>query len=297
LFAWRQERAMTSWLNWFVARSSATKAPARRPRAVVRRAWSNRLPAYSQRAAHRLRDKPTLQARALVRSFGEGETKTRVLHGVSIELYRGELSLLMGPSGSGKSTLMSIISGLMPPDSGQVLCLNEDFWRLSSQAQDQFRLRHFGHIFQGYNLFPALTARQQLEMVLRWGEGVSSREARQRAEAMLTQLGLGKKTGLRPGQMSGGEKQRVAIGRALIKQPDFCFADEPSAALDWEHGRHVIELLRRDAHERAATVVVVTHDPRLIPYADRVFYLADGHLVEEDPHHTEDHAAAARRAS
>jgi putative ABC transport system ATP-binding protein len=244
------------------------------------------LPAYSQRAARRQHQKPTLQARGIERSFVEGQTKTRVLHGVSLELYRGELSLLMGPSGSGKSTLMSILSGLAPPDSGQVLCLNEDFWQLTSRAQDQFRLRHFGHIFQGYNLFSALTARQQLEIMLRWGEGVSAGEARRRAEAMLSQLGLGEKTGLRPGQLSGGEKQRVAVGRALIKQPDFCFADEPSASLDWEQAKLVIELLRRQAHERAATVVVVTHDPRLLSYADRVFYLADGRLVEEDPHHS-----------
>lgn len=286
---------MPGWLSWFGPKSSATRGAARRPRAVIRRAWANRLPAFAERAARRVRERPTLAARNLVRSYGEGQTKTTVLHGVSLELYRGELSLLMGPSGSGKSTLMSIVSGLMPPDSGQVLCLGQDFWAMSGQDQDRFRLRHFGHIFQGYNLFPALTARQQLEMVLRWGEGVAAREARQRAEAMLGQLGLGKKVHLRPGQMSGGEKQRVAIGRALIKQPDFCFADEPSAALDWEHGQQVIELLRRDAHERAATVVVVTHDPRLVPYADRVFYLADGRLVEEDPHVTAG-AEAARRA-
>lgn len=223
---------------------------------------------------------PSLKAWGLCRTFGAGEMKTVALKDVSIELYPGQVSLLMGPSGSGKSTLLAVLSGLMKPDDGQVLALDENIWRMTELQREDFRLRHCGFIFQGYNLFPALTARQQLEMVLRWGKGTPPAEARDRADQMLSLLGLGKKADLRPGQLSGGEKQRVAIGRALIKEPSFCFADEPTAALDWKHGEQVIELLRAAAHEQGATVLVVAHDARMIPHVDRVFHLEDGILVE-----------------
>src|SRR5207248_2049290 len=137
-----------------------------------------------------------------------------------------------------------------------------------------------GFVFQGYNLFPALTALQQLEMMLRWGQGISGREARQKSHKMLDLLGLAKKAHLRPGQLSGGEKQRVAIGRALIKEPSFCFADEPTSALDWKHGEQVIELLRAAAHDYGATILVVSHDARIVPHVDCVYHLDDGALVE-----------------
>src|SRR6516164_520253 len=226
---------------------------------------------------------PALEGVHLSRSFGEGETKTTVLHDVSIELFSGQISLLMGPSGSGKSTLLAVLSGLLRPDSGQVLALGQDLWALSDRERERFRLRHCGFIFQGYNLFGALTARQQLEMVVRWGEGAPARVARRRADEMLALLGLAKKAELRPAELSGGEKQRVAIGRALIKEPNFCFADEPTSALDWTHGEQVIELLRTAAHERGATILVVAHDARIIPYVDRVFDLEDGRLLEPAP--------------
>jgi putative ABC transport system ATP-binding protein len=224
--------------------------------------------------------RPTLRGRHLTRTFGSGATATTALQDVSLHLGEGEFVLLMGPSGSGKSTLLAVLSGLLRPDAGQVLALGQDLWQLAEPERETFRLRHCGFIFQGYNLFPALTARQQLEMVLRWGGGVAAREARQRAGEMLALLGLSKKAGLRPGQLSGGEKQRVAIGRALIKDPAFCFADEPTSALDWAYGEQVIELLCQAARERGTTVLVVAHDPRLVPYADRVVHLADGCLVE-----------------
>src|SRR5688572_32149301 len=115
-------------------------------------------------------------------------------------------------------------------------------------------------------------------MVLRWGEGASHAEARKRTDEILSLLGLARKSHLRPGEMSGGEKQRVAIGRALAKNPMFCFADEPTSALDWTNGEQVIELLRAAAHERGSTILVVAHDARIIPYADRVFYMEDGCL-------------------
>jgi len=234
---------------------------------------------------------PVLQGRRLSRSFGTGDVQTQALREVSLDLRGGQFCLLMGPSGSGKSTLLSVLSGLLRPDDGQVLVLGEDLWDRSDHERERFRLRHFGFIFQGYNLFPALTARQQIELVLRWGEGVPGREARRRADEMLALLGLARKARLRPAQLSGGEKQRVAIGRALIKRPAYCFADEPTSALDWAHGEQVVELLRAAAHEREATILVVSHDARIVPYADRVFHLEDGCLDEPAP------ACALRRVS
>lgn len=225
---------------------------------------------------------PALQGVHLSRSFGQGEMKTTVLHDVSLQLFAGQITLLMGPSGSGKSTLLAILSGLLRPDSGRVMALGHDLWAMSDQERERFRLRHCGFIFQGYNLFNALTARQQLEMVLRWGEGASARDARRRSEEMLTLLGLSKKEHLRPTELSGGEKQRVAIGRALIKEPNFCFADEPTSALDWKVGQQVIELLRSAAHDRGATVLLVAHDARIIEHVDRVIHMEDGSLWQQE---------------
>ena len=225
---------------------------------------------------------PTLRGRRLVRTFGSGETLITAVDQVSLDLYPGQIVLLMGPSGSGKSTLLAILSGLMHPTNGQVQALGEDLWQMSDRQRERFRLRHFGFIFQGYNLFPALTARQQLELVLHWGEGATTREARRRADEMLDLLGLAKRAHLHPAELSGGEKQRVAIGRALVKDPRFCFADEPTSALDWTHGEQVIELLRIAAHERGATILVVAHDSRIVPYVDRVYCLDDGRLTESE---------------
>jgi putative ABC transport system ATP-binding protein len=205
---------------------------------------------------------------------------TTALRDVSLDLYPGQLALLMGPSGSGKSTLLAVLSGLLRPNSGLVLANGQDIWQISEREREQFRLRYCGFIFQGYNLFPALTAREQIEMVLRWGKSLGAREARRKTEDMLVLLGLCKKANLRPGQLSGGEKQRVSIGRALVKEPAFCFADEPTSALDWKQGEQVIELLRVAAHDGGATILVVSHDARIIPHVDRVFHLEDGVLAE-----------------
>ena len=161
-----------------------------------------------------------------------------------------------------------------------MLIQDKDLWGAHRKEREAFRLEHFGFIFQGYNLFASLTARQQLEMVLQWGLNMGARESKEKSDEMLAMLGLSKKAHLRPLQLSGGEKQRVAIGRALIKQPGFVFADEPTSALDWKHGQHVIELLRAAAHDQGSTILVVAHDSRIIPYCDRVLHLDDGILFE-----------------
>jgi putative ABC transport system ATP-binding protein len=225
-----------------------------------------------------------LVAEQLSRSFGQGPTRTTVLREVSLELRRGEFVLLMGPSGSGKSTLLALLSGLARPDTGRVLALGQDLWALTEKQRERFRLRHCGFIFQGYNLFPSLSAREQLEMVLRWGEAATPAEASRRVDEMLEELGLAEKGDLRPAQLSGGEKQRVAVARALVKNPELCFADEPTSALDWTSGKHVVQMLQTTTHRHNTLMFVVAHDTRLIPYADRVFHLDDGQLIEASPH-------------
>lgn len=231
-------------------------------------------------------ERSMLRGLNLTRTYGEGEVRTTALRDVTLELQRGQLALLMGPSGSGKSTLLAVLSGLLEPSSGQVISEDNgrmlDIWKLSAKQREDFRLRQVGFIFQGYNLFPALNSRQQLEIVLRWGGVCTAREARKRSDDMLGLLGLSKKATKKPAQLSGGEKQRVAIGRALIKNPKYVFADEPTSALDWENGERVIEMLRAAAHERDATILVVSHDHRIEPYVDAHFYMEDGMMRSHD---------------
>lgn len=227
---------------------------------------------------------PSLKGVHLTRTYGDGTTRRAALQEVTLDLYPGKLALLMGPSGSGKSTLLAILSGLLEPDTGQVLASDQgllrDVWTMTAKERETYRLRNTGFVFQGYNLFPALTARQQLEIVLKWGEGTASGIARDRADEMLDRLGLSKNKNKKPAQLSGGEKQRVAIGRALVKNPMFVFADEPTSALDWENGQKVIELLRDAAHDRQASILVVSHDHRIIPFVDVYFHMEDGHLEQ-----------------
>ena len=227
---------------------------------------------------------PALRGVHITKTFGDGAKRRVALADVSIDLQQGQLSLLMGPSGSGKSTLLAIASGLLEPDSGQVLAEDRgelrDVWAMTAKQREDFRLRTTGFVFQGYNLFPALTARQQLEIVLKWGGYAGTWEAKRQADAMLERLGLAPNRHKKPAYLSGGEKQRVAIGRALVKNPSFMFADEPTSALDWENGQKVMELLRDAAHERGASILVVSHDHRLLPYVDVYYHLEDGHLEQ-----------------
>jgi putative ABC transport system ATP-binding protein len=241
-------------------------------------------------------DAPTLTGRHLVRTFGDGDSQTTAVNDVTLDLFRGQFALLMGPSGSGKSTLLALLSGLLHPTDGQVFAREDgrtiDLWAMTDKEREHFRLTNCGYIFQGYNLFPALTARQQLEIVLRWGMKVGGREARRQSDEMLSILGLGKKGHLLPTHLSGGEKQRVAIGRALVKNPMLVFADEPTSALDWSHGEQVVDLLRTAAHERGATMLVVSHDSRIVPFVDAVFHLEDGRLSENAAAETDPLSAA-----
>jgi putative ABC transport system ATP-binding protein len=230
--------------------------------------------------AHRLGEK-AIEAKGLVKRFKTGRTYVEVLKSVDFDACHGDVTMVMGPSGSGKSTLIAALSGLLKPDEGTVRALEaDDLWRLSNGRIDRFRLDHCGFIFQGFNLFPALTARQQVMTALHY-QGASKAEAHARAQAALEEVGLGGKVNQRPSEMSGGEKQRVAIARALAKNPNLIFADEPTSALDGENGQVVIRLLRQAATERGAAVICVTHDPRLEAYADRVIHIEDGRILDD----------------
>ena len=221
-----------------------------------------------------------IKAHGLYKRFKTGRTHIEVLKRVEFDALHGDVTMVMGPSGSGKSTLVAALSGLLKPDEGQVTALGQDLWGLKQGKIDRFRLDHCGFIFQGFNLFSALTAIQQVEIVLKY-QGVPRAEARRRAADALTEVGLEMRMNSRPGEMSGGEKQRVAIARALAKQPKLLFADEPTSALDGENGQVVIRLLQRAAKSHGAAVVCVTHDPRLEAYADRIIHLEDGRVLDD----------------
>ena len=223
-----------------------------------------------------------IEAKGLVKRFKTGRTHIEVLKNMDFDATHGDVTMVMGPSGSGKSTLIAALSGLLKPDAGNVATLGcENLWKLSSGRIDRFRLDHCGFIFQGFNLFPALTALDQVKVVLKY-LGVPPEERHARAKAALEEVGLGPRMNQRPSELSGGEKQRVAIARALAKNPQLLFADEPTSALDGENGQVVIRLLRRAATEHGAAVICVTHDPRLEAWADRVIHMEDGRILSDE---------------
>ncbi len=222
-----------------------------------------------------------LSAKGLVKRFKTGRNQVAVLKGVDFHAEHGAVTMVMGPSGSGKSTLIAALSGLLRPDEGTVNALGQDLWSRGASRIDRFRLDHCGFIFQGFNLFPALTALQQVTIVLKY-QGFSKREARRIAVESLDEVGLKPRMNQRPSELSGGEKQRIAIARAVAKRPSLLFADEPTSSLDGENGQIVIRLLRRAAVEHNAAVICVTHDPRLEGFADRIIHLEDGRIQEPD---------------
>ena len=219
-----------------------------------------------------------IKARGIAQSYGHGAECIQALKPLDFDLERGEFLVVAGPSGSGKSTLLAIVSGLLTPTEGRVAVLGQDLRAMSRDAFDRFRLEHFGFVFQGFHLLPALTALEQVAIVLE-RQGLRREVAAKRAQATLERVGLGARLGNRPSELSGGEKQRVAIARALAKQPQLIFADEPTSALDSGNGRQVTRLLREVAVDAGATVVCVTHDPRLIEHATRVVRMEDGALL------------------
>ena len=221
-----------------------------------------------------------LVADSLSKSFTTGAVRTEVLRDLSIEIAAGELTLVSGPSGCGKSTLLAILSGLLRPDAGRAFALGQELARFRPAELERFRLHHTGFVFQGFNLFPALTALEQVMLPLGY-LGLDDAAARRRAADALAEVGLGSRMRLKPAALSGGEKQRVAIARALAKEPQLLFADEPTSALDAANGQIVIDTLHRIARTHGATVLCVSHDPRLVGHADRVLAMEDGRILSD----------------
>jgi putative ABC transport system ATP-binding protein len=209
--------------------------------------------------------------------YQTGGESFQALKGVDLNVQRGNIQLLMGPSGSGKTTLLSILAGILTPTSGSVQLLGQEITGMSRKQLARFRLENIGFIFQDFNLFPALTALENIELALKV-KGTRGKAIRHEAEVLLEQVGLLNKAKQLPQNLSGGQKQRVAIARALAGNPQLIMADEPTAALDSHNGHAVIELLRQLAKEGGRTVLMVTHDPRIVDVADRVAYLEDGDL-------------------
>ncbi len=222
-----------------------------------------------------------IAARGVEMVYQSGTERYQALNKVDLDVKFGDIQLLMGPSGSGKTTFLSILASILTPTAGSVRLLGQEITKLSSAKLAQFRLENIGFIFQGFNLFPALTALENIEVALNL-KGIRGNEARKQAQDLLDQVGLKDKAKRHPQDLSGGQKQRVAIARALAGNPQLIMADEPTAALDSQNGHAVIDLLRNLAKEKGRTVLIVTHDPRIIDVADHVAYLEDGVLKQSD---------------
>jgi putative ABC transport system ATP-binding protein len=264
--------------------SSAREGTATRPSAgnpetkVATRAKPGSAPIAS--AAKSKGAKRILEAQGIVKVLGDGPNRIKVLKGVDIELRPGELTLLMGPSGSGKTTLLSILGCILTPTEGHLSIAGQSTAGLSADGLADLRRRHIGFVFQSYNLFPTLTATQNilLAMDLRGSNTADAGKATKALEA----VGLGHRANALPGRLSGGEKQRVAIARALACSPSVILADEPTAALDSENGKGVMALLAEVAKDTSRAVLAVTHDHRTLSYADRIIRIEDGQIVAEE---------------
>jgi putative ABC transport system ATP-binding protein len=220
-----------------------------------------------------------ISVRNVTKEFVEGPNRVQVLHGVDFDVQQGEVVLLMGPSGSGKTTLLSIMGCILRATSGSVQVAGSEVATLSERELPAIRLQNIGFIFQGFNLFPTLTVGENVELALDL-KGVRGSKAKQEAGWLLDQVGLAAKRDSFPSDLSGGQKQRVAIARALSGSPSVVLADEPTAALDSQSGRNVMEMMHALAHRHGRGVVVVTHDSRVLEFGDRIVHMEDGRIAE-----------------
>ncbi|MGC6456469.1 MAG: ATP-binding cassette domain-containing protein [Coraliomargaritaceae bacterium] len=212
-------------------------------------------------------------------SFGEGESAKQVLYNNTLTLKRGEIVVLTGPSGSGKTTLLTLIGALRSLQHGSIQLYGKELSGLSANGQVEAR-RDIGFIFQAHNLFDALTARQNVKMALELHK-MSSKVQYEKIDAILNDLGLEDRIHYRPAKLSGGQRQRVAIGRALVNKPKLVLADEPTAALDKDTGNHVLGLFRELSLNHRSTIIIVSHDARVIASADRIINMIDGHIASD----------------
>jgi putative ABC transport system ATP-binding protein len=219
-----------------------------------------------------------ISAKELTKWFGEGDLRTYAVKEVSFDAYFGEILFVVGPSGSGKTTLLSMISGILRPDSGTVNVDHIDIWNLAPDQIAEFRLNKVGFVFQDYHLFPRLTTAENvaIPLILKkkdWDESIRD------AEHYLDVVGLKNKAQLAPMKLSGGEQQRVAIARALVAQPDLLIFDEPTASLDGDTGRRIMEFVKTQILNDKRCILIVTHDSRIFEYADRIMRMEDGKTV------------------
>ncbi len=224
---------------------------------------------------------PAIEVRDLTKTYAEGNTGTLALRGIDLEVHAGELLMLMGPSGSGKTTLLSIMGCILTASSGSVRIAGKEITQMGEKQLPAIRLEHIGFVFQGFNLFPTLTAGENVELMLDL-KGVAAKSAKKRAAELLDQVGLGDKYASFPADLSGGQKQRIAIARALAGDPGIILADEPTAALDSHTGKNVREMMSELAHKRDRAVVIVTHDSRVLSFADRIVKIEDGAIAGPD---------------
>jgi len=219
-----------------------------------------------------------IEVKGISKWFGEGAARTQAVKDVSFEANFGEMLYVVGPSGSGKTTMLSIISGILRPEAGQVRIEDADIWSLSADALAQFRLHKIGFVFQDYHLFPRLTTAENVAIPLilqkrPWDESLAE------AERNLEIVGLQNRAQLAPVKLSGGEQQRVAIARAIVSRPDILILDEPTASLDGDTGRNIVSFVREHILSDQRCIVIVTHDSRIYEYSDRILRMEDGRLT------------------
>lgn len=219
-----------------------------------------------------------ITAHKLSHHFGEGHLKKQVLFDIDLEIKAGEIVILTGPSGSGKTTLLTLLGGLRAAQSGSLTILGQEILGASKKQLGKLRC-HIGYIFQAHNLLSFLTAKQNVRMALELHDSFLEQDLDAIASDMLAAVGLADRIDYYPDALSGGQRQRVAIARALASHPKIILADEPTAALDKKSGRDVVEIMQRLAKEQGCTILLVTHDNRILDIADRIIYMEDGHLV------------------
>ncbi len=239
---------------------------------------------------------PLITCRDVVKTYGSGNAQVQALRGVDLDIYPGEITMLVGPSGCGKTTLLSVLAGILRPTTGSVVAMGADLTRMSSWRRTAFRRENVGFVFQQFNLLPALTAAENASVPLVI-QGSSKRKAMAAARAMLEKMGMADRANNLPGKLSGGQQQRVAIARALVHHPHLLVCDEPTSALDAKTGHTILEILRNIAVEGDRAVVIVTHDSRIFEFADTMARMDDGHIVSIERHMESDmvpFAAATR---
>jgi putative ABC transport system ATP-binding protein len=224
---------------------------------------------------------PAIKIQNLSHYFGQGQLQKQVLYDINLEINSGEIIIMTGPSGSGKTTLLTLVGGLRSAQSGSLQILGQELYGATPQALTEARRSH-GYIFQAHNLHSSLTALQNVRMGLELHPEYSTTEMNDRATEMLKVVGLGDRLNYYPDDLSGGQKQRVAIARALVNHPQLVLADEPTAALDSKSGRDVVDLMQTLAREQGCTILLVTHDNRILDIADRIVDMEDGRLINAD---------------